>query len=576
MEATLARSGDIERTMHAKRRHTMATASLMLCAHATRRFFFVVILLLATAAAAQPGLALEPAGAANSSDADVRHIVLMLERAPLHLRLRIQIGGQSLAVARREFISRLLTQLDVDEDGLVSRVEAERSPLLRQASSAPDSEFLESLDADRSSAHVDLEGTVMRVAGETMTYRQEDTASQSDATVFELLDDDGSGVIDRAEMETAADRLRALDSDRDQCVGYDEVQPQPEVAPLDDVLAATAQPQPPAARATFSELVRDTRDPLLARRTLRKYDRDFDGRLSDAELQWGPERISQIDDNEDGALSVAELRNVARSDVDLALDVDLLPSESHRPRLAVSGDGRQGVEVTAAGNMVHVRFQDATVTFSCLDADPIADALASGRRRFNQLDEDGNGYLDAVEVQSDVRMRRGLFDAIDADGDGKVFSQELESYVRVCGEPAAMTCRLNVHDTGSGFYQRLDVNSDGRISERELRTMEQSLSKLNRDEQPGVSLEEPTRHFHVEFVRGGYRLFGPTETVRTQLPSFQRGARAGPVWFQRMDRNNDGDLTWEEFLGHREDFYRLDADQDGLVDPYEAEQAGTD
>jgi Ca2+-binding EF-hand superfamily protein len=225
--------------------------------------------------------------------------------------------------------------------------------------------------------------------------------------------------------------------------------------------------------------------------------------------------------------------------------------------------------------MIHVRFDDATVTFSCLDADPIADALASGRRRFNQLDADGNGYLDAVEVQTDVRLRRGLFDVIDVDGNGKLFSQELEGYIRDCGEPAAMTCRLNVHDTGSGFYQRLDVNSDGRISERELRTLEKSLAVLNRDEQPGVTLEEPTRHFHIEFVRGAYRLFGPTETIAAQLPTFQRVVRAGPIWFQRMDRNNDGDLTWEEFLGHREDFHDIDADGDGLIDAREADQAAT-
>ena len=60
----------------------------------------------------------------------------------------------------------------------------------------------------------------------------------------------------------------------------------------------------------------------------------------------------------------------------------------------------------------------------------------------------------------------------------------------------------------------------------------------------------------------------------SQLPAFNRGLPAGPIWFQRMDRNNDGDLTWQEFLGHREDFYALDADRDGLIDPEEAEQAG--
>ncbi|HEY4259834.1 MAG TPA: hypothetical protein VGM98_06735, partial [Schlesneria sp.] len=47
----------------------------------------------------------------------------------------------------------------------------------------------------------------------------------------------------------------------------------------------------------------------------------------------------------------------------------------------------------------------------------------------------------------------------------------------------------------------------------------------------------------------------------------------GPIWFQRWDRNNDGDITWREFLGPRDAFEQLDADRDDLIDPKEAEAA---
>jgi hypothetical protein len=53
----------------------------------------------------------------------------------------------------------------------------------------------------------------------------------------------------------------------------------------------------------------------------------------------------------------------------------------------------------------------------------------------------------------------------------------------------------------------------------------------------------------------------------------QPRAPVGPIWFQRMDRNLDGDLTWKEFLGPRHVFEELDADHDGLIDPKEAEKA---
>jgi hypothetical protein len=40
-----------------------------------------------------------------------------------------------------------------------------------------------------------------------------------------------------------------------------------------------------------------------------------------------------------------------------------------------------------------------------------------------------------------------------------------------------------------------------------------------------------------------------------------------------MDRNHDGDVSRREFLGTREQFDRLDRDQDGLLGPDEAEAA---
>ena len=36
-----------------------------------------------------------------------------------------------------------------------------------------------------------------------------------------------------------------------------------------------------------------------------------------------------------------------------------------------------------------------------------------------------------------------------------------------------------------------------------------------------------------------------------------------------MDRNHDGDVSRREFLGPRDQFDRLDRDNDGLIDPDE-------
>jgi hypothetical protein len=46
---------------------------------------------------------------------------------------------------------------------------------------------------------------------------------------------------------------------------------------------------------------------------------------------------------------------------------------------------------------------------------------------------------------------------------------------------------------------------------------------------------------------------------------------AGPVWFHKMDRNGDGDVSRGEFLGAKAEFAKLDTNADGLISLEEAE-----
>ena len=47
----------------------------------------------------------------------VRDVFLLLDRGPLHMRLKITIGGKSPAAVRREYLARLFKSLDTDGDG---------------------------------------------------------------------------------------------------------------------------------------------------------------------------------------------------------------------------------------------------------------------------------------------------------------------------------------------------------------------------------------------------------------------------------------------------------------------------
>jgi Ca2+-binding EF-hand superfamily protein len=222
-------------------------------------------------------------------------------------------------------------------------------------------------------------------------------------------------------------------------------------------------------------------------------------------------------------------------------------------------------------DLMRLAFARAVLTVSFRKVDHMKVAIESAMRIFNQLDTDGNGYLDKKETADFVRFEaEKLFDALDADGDGKIFGEEMEKYVKVRGEPAATTARVNLFDTGRGFFESLDSNGDGRISMRELKAVPRSLQSLARGEGGRLSPNDPARNFHIEFSRGSFLLFKQVAGTAAPAFSFAQREPVGPIWFVRMDRNNDGDLTWNEFLGPREVFHRIDTDGDGLIDPQEA------
>ena len=77
---------------------------------------------------ATSGPAADDKAAADDSEA-VHDVFLLLDRGPLHMRLRITIAGKSPQAVRREYLARLFKTLDTDKDGKLSRAEFERSPL---------------------------------------------------------------------------------------------------------------------------------------------------------------------------------------------------------------------------------------------------------------------------------------------------------------------------------------------------------------------------------------------------------------------------------------------------------------
>jgi Ca2+-binding EF-hand superfamily protein len=134
---------------------------------------------------------------------------------------------------------------------------------------------------------------------------------------------------------------------------------------------------------------------------------------------------------------------------------------------------------------------------------------------------------------------------------------------------------LSVTDQGRGLFDLLDADRDGRLSVRELRQLPKLIEMLDRDGDGMLSKSEIPRYYRASFEQGpsnvpaggfkavafaGGPMAAPAPPRRT----------AGPLWFRKMDRNRDGDVSRREFLGSDEEFRRIDTDGDGLISVEEA------
>ncbi|MEM9586916.1 MAG: hypothetical protein AAGA03_06510 [Planctomycetota bacterium] len=516
------------------------------------------------------GLAVDQGSRSEFGDlppAGQHDMLLLLPDGPLHMRLHLSDGGRSLAVVRQQYLERLNTALDVDQDGKVSRDETRKHPLFATSGRFAGNSFLQKLRTRRPYAQSEIERAVQRAAGQLVTYRQNNALAEQDMGVFGVLDEDQSGLIERAEMRLAPARIAARDSDFDHCVTFDEFVSDPP----DDMANVVVNPldsEPPGS--VHAELLRDASEPILPARLVGKYDKDRDAFLTAEELGWTNQRVQLMDTDQDGKLSRQELSRIALSQPDLTLSVDL--AKPTQEGMAIQDSTLDESQLIVRGDLVRMKRSDFSLSVGYQFRDPLEEAKTNASEAFNAIDVDANGYLDREEIAEHQRFQRYLFDAMDRDEDDRVFADEMLTYVREYTEPASTSCQVTLLDTGNGVFQMLDINADGLISIRELRRCEQSLLDAAGEPQQ-LNPSRLSKAYRIEIKRGGVSLFGRVDRPSAQSPTAQLKPPSGPMWFQRMDRNGDGDLTWDEFLGPREVFHQLDQDQDDLIDESEASKA---
>ncbi len=548
--------------------------------------------LMALALAAAPGQ--EPAPAAAESDG-ARQLIFLAEKRPIFVRLRGKAGGKPFEASWLDSVRTLYASLDRDGDGMLTTKEADPkvvTALVRLAIGAAAPPTVGDLDVRPKDGKVSIDELTEALRPSMGPFRLQggrQAIGRTDA-LFDQLDRDKDGQLLRPELAAIAGSLRPLDLDDNEMISDFEIES------FNNPAFTASMEESPERRAGFTafppvvEIAAGESSLRPARLLLKVYDKGKDdvpgkpdNKLSPEEFAIDRDAFARADTNGDDALDTDELRKlVARPPIDITLDVTLSREASGKSSVSVDAAGGlpKGTKVRRlADGDVELAIGQIRLDVRVEDGNTAAEAARRIlQQQFKAADANKDGYLEAKEQATSINAPQsplaGLAEVIDRDGDGKIYLKELIDFADRQSEAARSRLVVTTADQGRAIFGIVDLDRDRRLSARELmRTVDRAMS-WDGDGDGRVSADEIPYHFLVTIARSGLiGLTGEgvlTPVLRSMVAPGAAGALVGPDWFQKMDRNRDGDVSRREFLGPRSQFDRLDRDNDGLIDPDEA------
>ncbi|HJZ57786.1 MAG TPA: EF-hand domain-containing protein, partial [Gemmataceae bacterium] len=542
-----------------------------------------------------------PAPAAEIKITDQYDMVVYAKHRPIRIRVTTGAEGKPAAERWRETLKAAFDFFDRDGDGFLSGFEIRYAfsdtglaQLLKNGTYTPypqDMPTLERLDRDGDRRiSFDEFAAYYRLSAAAVMQAQPPQAENSanvqvTEALFKLLDRNKDGKLTRDEVMAIEALIPTLDADEDECLSMAELVPGLAGDPRGRAVQvqslngpAPAQPVP-----TLMAVYEANRVPgSITQRVLKEYDKDGDYELTPAECAFDPETFARLDTDGNGKLSGEELDawRTGPPDLEVAL---LLGAAQSNGSVAVKTDPKvaeaRGFSVRQVdrGRTVVVSGRQV-IEFGALGSDGRV-RVASIKQQFGQLFQfaaGSKGYVEERDLYgqnaAQLQFIRIAFDPADRNADGKLTQEEFDRYIDLQQSFFNMSLSLTPALQTPSLFQLLDENRDGKLGVRELRTAWDRLIAL----EPGGG-DEVTRAVIQPVV--SLRLTRSTERflATQQVAIVDRNGPAvavpnrGPVWFRKMDRNGDGDVSRAEFLGTKDEFDAIDTDHDGLISLEEAE-----
>ncbi|MEM8947276.1 MAG: hypothetical protein AAGD11_19035 [Planctomycetota bacterium] len=331
-------------------------------------------------------------------------------------------------------------------------------------------------------------------------------------------------------------------------------------------------------------------------RLWRVLDYDGDGRLHQQELKTAPERLLELDTDDNRVISSAELATLAEqldAESRLRSSFERIVRRDAAVRLRTDGDASQLDYLLS--DLYAPRQQLGPTSFSARAA------------LFRKLDTDGDRLLGAPELAAMLTVEPHVTLAVDFDSVGdrstlSLLNLSASTQAQVMANDRIIIdvqdCRINIsaddlssnesessildacelsimiHDRNDGLFALLDRNADGRLGEREIAEARGRITETDADGDQQLAADELPSTMTIVFARGeprGRQDFYVPRSVNAAIYD-----ASTPPWFRHADHNADGDVSRSEFLGSAAQFSTLDQNQDGFITHIEAATAAED
>ncbi|MBT4866332.1 MAG: hypothetical protein HON53_14605 [Planctomycetaceae bacterium] len=519
------------------------------------------------------------------------------------LRMHVRVDGKSFEAIWDEYVDGVLKDLDKDGDGTLSNQEQLQLPkrneflqagLIVRTSGSTNRPTPADRNRDGKVTRKEL-GEYFRGMGlQPFSTRLSNPQSNRNvrtvngrrqqaqgAELFGHLDTNDDGKLSVDEFKLAMKSLHKSDLDDDETISLAELQPlqNPYLA-----LRASGQSNQ-TQRPSFTTLSAVGSARQLVSQLLTRYDTATvagadgkaakDGNLSRKELGFEQESFQPFDADENGTLDFDEMMQfVRRPSPAVEFIVRLGKREPNEKRVGIVSSAKElqaGIRATTGG-LVTVILGETQIEIGVNQQWYQGNQEATYKARFAAADTDNNAYLEKKEVERNGFFRN-TFALMDRDGDGKVFEEEVLAFAKRISAAASSGTVLNVSNAGRNLFEILDLNRDRRLGRRELTAAVERMELWDADGDKHVAESELPTHFRLTLGRtqvGGVGVIraSPNGVSYPTTSAASNGGR--PLWFQKMDRNQDGDISRREFVGPRKKFEALDKNNDDLIDLGEA------